>query len=222
MKSVSFKTMAFVSLMIFAAACAQRKNTSIRVGRGSMSRSSGTASIASQGSGSVSVTNYNALNNFFTNYSNPPPGAPQFTLPCSVSQVLVTAYTDGVASVNGGFLYQNADASGAQLQLDFVLSCVGRNADGSTYNDIQVNIGDGLPGYYQTTSSASGNLVSVSFQDDYGSITLQGQLAGTQFSGQISYSNNFYITPSGTEQSPGFSDVLGSFTVSTCSLFRCM
>lgn len=166
-----------------------------RVGRGSNTRNSGT-NLNATGTGQP----LNGIGQFFTNYSNSN-GTP-FTLPCNVTQVLIAAQP-------------------STLQLDMVLGCMAQNTDGSTFNDVRVSISSGAAGfqdfYSQQTSS---NGWQFTWTDDMGSISLVGTVQGQTFSGNIYYSNQWSLLSDGTQQTPGASGWLSSFSVPVSSLFQ--
>lgn len=61
------------------------------------------------------------------------------------------------------------------------------------------------------------NQVNLSFQDQIGSITMNGQIVGSQLQGYISYQN----FTSHYDQSIGPSAVMGQFAINACAAFRC-
>jgi hypothetical protein len=220
MKSVPFKVLLLTALFLIFTACTPTPNHVTRVGRGSNTRSSGT-NVNSTGSGQVSA----GIAQFFTNYSNSN-GTP-FALPCSVSQIGIAAQTDGAVSLSGGVMFSGVDSNGALLQIDFILSCMGQNTDGSTFNDVRVSIAAGQAGFSSASSQqTSSSGYNVTFSDDMGSITLVGNIQGQQFSGNIWYSNDYSILSDGTQATPGASNWLGSFNMPACSsaggLFQCV
>jgi len=203
MKSVPLKLVLLMALFIIFTACTPAKDHTTRVGRGSNTRNNGT-NYQSTGSGQP----LSGISQFFTNYTNSN-GTP-FALPspCNITQV-------GVAAQSGNY-----------IQLDFVLSCMAQNTDGSTFNDIRISIGSGQPGFSSATNGTlADGRIYVTYTDDMGDISLVGNIQGQQFVGSIWYDNAWAIMTDGTQQSPGASGWLASFTMPAClqsgGLFQC-
>jgi len=116
---------------------------------------------------------------------------------------------------NGNWFNRNQKIrlSTAQLHISIWDSFVGQK-DGS---------GNVIPEYsIHMKGAASGSVdslgrVTITFRDDYGSITFQGSQRGSDFTGTVQFDNTRYWD--GT--TPGATGTLGTFKVSTCGFFRC-
>lgn len=77
---------------------------------------------------------------------------------------------------------------------------------------------DPIPPIYfkQATGSISGNYVTIKFYDSYGYVEMVGQYDSSNFRGDFKYK-----TERTHDGQPGWSGTLGSFSVPTCSFFRC-
>lgn len=211
--------LAIVGLVLVAASCQTRKNASGRVGMGYLSRANQNFNFATLGNpatGQISVGSQNDISNFFTNYINSD-GTP-FLLPCPVNAVTIWGQ---VQAAGGSFVSTSIPSSGAQLHLDFILSCSGRDpVSGSVYNDIRVDIADGTNGYVGTSGQVSNGSASISFSDEYGQINVVGQISSGTFNGSVTFANNYYYGTNGYAYNPGYTGTIGSFNMQTAAIFQ--
>lgn len=123
----------------------------------------------------------------------------------------------GYAPLNNGRFNQSFPNgtvnSSARLHIEIYDSNYGQpNAEGSVTTQTVVHIGSDAPGF----KSAGGNIVNgqatLTFQDEIGTITLQGTVQGQYFSGTILYNQ---------AETGGDTRTLGQFNVPTCGFFVC-
>lgn len=67
------------------------------------------------------------------------------------------------------------------------------------------------------SGTINGSNVTLNFQDNYGTFTIQGMISGNTFSGTVSYRNSVNVTQG---QAPA-AGTIGQFSTSTCSVFNC-
>ncbi len=212
MKPKFFRFAVLAALIVLTVTCAQRKNASGRIGRGSASRSSSAYAGATKTTAATTAQATGNLAAFFSNYqySN---GLP-YILPCGVNQIRMSA---NVATSADSYGRSEIPSSGGQLHLSFELGCV---VDNGT-NEIQVDIADGMDGYKGASGWIENGMANIAFTDDYGTIRLAGYVSGGQFSGQIMYENDYLVLSNGGISTPGASGSIGSFSIPVCSVFNC-
>ncbi len=208
-----------LGLILLTVACSNKKTISGRVARGPNTRSNSASNgiVTNVGNGFQPAGDVSA---FFSNFQNQ--DGTSYVLPCPVTQISVpVAQVTSPADPNTGTVYSSVSSTGAHLSMDFLLSCTANDNNNQPYNNIQVDIGDGYPGFVGASGEVDGSYATISFQDNLGTITLSGILSNGQFSGMISYSNNFYYDQSGSEVGPGASGNLAQFTLPACNVFQC-
>jgi hypothetical protein len=105
------------------------------------------------------------------------------------------------------------DSSSLSIRLEIYDDRTGTaRADGTTRPDIPIQISPDQPTYISSGGTISGGQAQIYFQDQFGTIIMQGQISGQQFSGSIFYSDD--ATGGQTRQ-------LGVFSVATCGFFVC-
>src|SRR5262245_1040861 len=124
-----------IVMAISSVECAQRRNTSGRLGRGSNSRSNSyyNGVAFNQSSGQAAPNSQGDVMAFFSNFANAN-GTP-YQVPCGANQITMSANVQATIDQYGGG-YTDIPSSGANLHLTFGLGCAA--SDGAT--SIRVDI----------------------------------------------------------------------------------
>jgi hypothetical protein len=124
----------------------------------------------------------------------------------------------GSVGLSGGRLILNGQnnqqvvAQGSALRIGIFDSYVGQtNSEGEVITEVPVYIAPGVEGFVGVTGMVQGNRAQITYRDNYGTITLDGQFDSNTFRGSVAYNN----------VSPQASGYLGVFTVRTCEFFKC-
>jgi hypothetical protein len=209
-----------IGLILASAGCAQRKNNNGKIGQGRSSRSNGSFSspygASAQAQGNVTPADAGSIAAFTSNLANGD-GSP--VVPCTIRQVKMAVQVNASVNSNGNGGYQEVSNNGAQFHLDIIDSCVGQpdpTNNNQPYTDIEVDIDANSDGF-EAGGNISGTAVNLFFQDDFGIITLNGNVQGGMFSGIITFQNYWAWDNNGNEVS-GQSGNIGSFNINAASV----
>ncbi len=225
----SFKKLVCLTLsLVILAGCEQKKNPkqSIRTGRGlrgsTMVNTGAVAANAAacgsyqmQGKYWGEVTSYQGDQAFYQ-------AVLALTAPV-LSQLPADdqlGYVSGQSGQNTGVRFWGTVVANSMGQIDPTNSeirleifddraCMTK-ADGTIRPVVPIHIGANQPGFAGADGFVSGGNVRINFVDNYGSITLEGQISGAYFSGIISYS---------TAATGGQSSILGRFQIPAQGFF---
>lgn len=112
----------------------------------------------------------------------------------------------------------NGQITDGALRISIVDNYVGQtNSAGEAITEIPIYIASGVEGFAGVSGQMNGNSARVTFSDSYGSITLDGQVSGQWFVGNMYYANSFLWNG----QRPGAQGTLGYFAVPVCGFFAC-